>query len=149
MFNLMIRSPLSAKEWQAYYKLRWQVLRAPHGQLLGSEQDELEAQAFHGSVFTEQQDIVGVGRLHRLTEQTGQIRYMAVAEAYQRQGIGIQLLNYLESIAINENMRTIKLNARENALPFYLSSGYQIIGEGPLLYGVITHKWMIKELNDV
>ena len=39
--------PVSPDQWQAYYQLRWQVLRAPWQQTPGSEQDELEAQAHH------------------------------------------------------------------------------------------------------
>ncbi len=142
------RSPKTEKEWHAYYQLRWQILRAPHQQPIGSERDELEDQAFHACAFTEQQDAIGVGRLHRLDNTIGQIRYMAVADAYQKRGIGLQLLNYLESMASDQNITTIQLNARENALPFYQKAGYTITGDGPLLYGVITHKWMIKQLQE-
>lgn len=37
-----VSTPQSSEDWQAYYQLRWQVLRAPWGEPRGSEQDDLE-----------------------------------------------------------------------------------------------------------
>jgi ABC-type Fe2+-enterobactin transport system substrate-binding protein len=36
---LMLRSPISPSEWDAYFDLRWQILRQPWGQPRGSERD--------------------------------------------------------------------------------------------------------------
>ena len=41
----MIRAQSSQDEWDAYFRLRWECLREPWGQPLGSERDELEEQA--------------------------------------------------------------------------------------------------------
>ena len=39
--KMIIRSPSQTSEYNAYYSLRWQVLRAPWKQAKGSEKDEL------------------------------------------------------------------------------------------------------------
>ena len=52
-----LRSPATPDEWQRYYHLRWQILRAPWQQPPGSERDDLEAQAYHLMLLTEQGDI--------------------------------------------------------------------------------------------
>lgn len=147
MPNIITRSPCLPQEWNAYYRLRWQILRAPYQQPIGSEKDELENEAFHACAFTEQQEVVGVARLHRLDERSGQIRYMAVSEFYQKRGIGLLLINYLEALAVSHNIVQIKLNARESAVPFYQKAGYHIFAKGVLLYGIIPHQWMTKILG--
>lgn len=42
-----VSTPQSSEDWQAYYQLRWQVLRAPWGEPRGSEQDDMEQDSEH------------------------------------------------------------------------------------------------------
>ena len=91
-----LRSPQTPAEWQAYYQLRWQVLRAPWQQPKGSEQDELEQQSFHAAAWTDQGEVVAVGRVHKLNEQQAQVRYMAVSADWQGHGLGALVLQQLE-----------------------------------------------------
>lgn len=138
--GLHVKSPETAQEWHAYYQLRWQVLRAPWQQPLGSEQDDLEAQSVHLMLVADNGEIAAVGRLHALDKQTGQIRYMAVAAAWQGQGAGAQLLQALEHQACQLGMQSLYLNARESALSFYLKQGYQVIGSAPTQFGIAHHR---------
>ncbi|MEJ2362384.1 MAG: thioesterase, partial [Gammaproteobacteria bacterium] len=41
--NYTYKSPQTKQEWQAYFDLRWRILRAPWQQARGSERDDLEA----------------------------------------------------------------------------------------------------------
>ena len=84
------------------------------------------------------------GRVHIREPGIAQIRYMAVAEAYQRQGIGKLLLLDLETAVHTWAINTIQLNARESAVGFYLKQGYRMIGKGPILFDVIPHFKMEK-----
>jgi GNAT superfamily N-acetyltransferase len=143
-----IRTPSHVVEWRDYYQLRWQMLREPHGLPLGSEQDDLESSAWHIAIF-EQSNPVAIGRLHCVQTAIGQIRYMAVAPSHQRQGLGSQILAHLETLALQQGIDTIVLNARESAVPFYLQADYQVQGEGPLMFGHIIHKVMQKQLTGV
>ena len=146
MRHWQLRSPQTAEEWQAYYYLRWQVLRAPWQQPPGSEQDELENQAYHLMLLTEQGDVAAVGRLHRLGAAAAQVRYMAVAPQHQGKGAGGRLLAALELQAVQWGCEAVRLNARDTALAFYQRNGYQQIGAAPALYG-IAHFVMQKPLR--
>ncbi|CAM5204413.1 GNAT family N-acetyltransferase [Alishewanella longhuensis] len=83
---------------------------------LGSEQDELEAQSVHLMLVADNGDIAAVGRLRAWDSSTAQVRYMAVAEAWQGQGAGAIILQGLEQQAVALGVKTVVLNARESAI---------------------------------
>ena len=120
-------SPTSAEEFSKYFIFRWEMLRKPLNLPLGSEQDELENHAFHIAAYNNK-NIIGVGRLHIEKNQSARIRYMAVRENYQHQGVGSSILRELEKIAKTKNAETCWLYARETAISFYLNNNYQIKG---------------------
>ena len=141
-----IRAPRSETEFERYFDLRWRILRAPWQQPRGSERDHHEDDAVHAMVVNDEGNIVGVGRLHSINTTTAQIRYMAVDDRWQGRGIGDMLLRYLEEQARSRGVGLIKLNARENYMKFYTNRGYQVTGPGHVLYGVIKHQQLEKQL---
>lgn len=142
-----LRSPANSSEWEAYYQLRWSLLREPWGQALGSEKDDKEAEAIHVAAYDSTRDVVAVGRLHTDADNRGHVRYMAVASDCQRRGIGRMILNYLEARAVELGVDCVCLHARESALGFYEKSGYIIKGVGPTLFNEIRHVYMEKRLT--
>jgi thioesterase domain-containing protein len=136
MKHWQLRQPSSAAEWQQYYQLRWQVLRQPWQQPLGSERDEHEADAYHVMLVNAEGVIAAVGRLHKCSDVIAQIRYMAVAEAYRGKGAGQRILQALEQQAVLWQCQGIKLNARESALSFYQNIGYQQVAAADTLFGI-------------
>ncbi|RMG28296.1 MAG: GNAT family N-acetyltransferase [Gammaproteobacteria bacterium] len=142
-----IRAPETPDEYRACYRLRWELLRAPWGQPPGSEQDAFESRAWHRMAITPEGCVIGYGRLHRESEDTGRIRYMAVRPEWQGQGVGTALLAALESAARAARLRRIRLQARTSAVGFYLRHGYRDLGAGPLLFGVIAHRKMEKVVS--
>ncbi|UUO23302.1 GNAT family N-acetyltransferase [Colwellia sp. M166] len=141
------RAPKNQAELDAYYQLRWQVLRSPWQQPKGSEQDELESQSYHRVILDDMDNVIGVGRLHKSEQHKAQVRYMAIAETAKGQGLGKLLLTELESIARQVGVDSIELNARESAIGFYLQLGYQDQGFSHLLYEKIAHTKMSKHLG--
>jgi GNAT superfamily N-acetyltransferase len=141
---MFIRSPANDPEFEAYYALRWSVLRAPWNQPPGSEKDEFEGEAIHLAAWDDLGKLVAVGRLHRIAGNQGQIRYMAVEPDAQGRGIGKALLQELELRAIAEGIIEIFLNAREEAVRFYKQAGYEMLGPASLLFGIIPHFQMRK-----
>ena len=139
------RESESPEEWFAYYDLRWRVLRAPWNQPRGSEKDELEDEAIHRIIVDDNQMVVAAGRIHFTSSQTAQIRYMVVAQDYERQGLATTILNSLEQAALMNNCSNIILHAREDALGFYQKRGYTTIEPSHTLYNKIKHYLMRKQ----
>jgi GNAT superfamily N-acetyltransferase len=72
---------------------------------------------------------------------------MAVNEAFQGKGVGKALIKFLEYKALTLGTSNIVLQARENAVNFYLSQGYSVVEKTFLLYGSIQHYLMKKNLQ--
>ncbi len=142
-----IRSPETDTEFEAYYDLRWRVLRQPWGQSPGSERDELDDDATHVAGYDEVKGLVCVGRLHAVETGVGQVRYMAVEESLRGRGLGQAVLNELERLAKRQGMSVIVLDAREAAVGFYRRNGYEAVDEGHVLFGEVRHSKMRKRLD--
>jgi len=140
------RSPRTAQEWQRYYALRWQVLRAPW-QATGPEREADDDSSIHRMLCTDDGDVLAVGRLHRVDAHTGQIRFMAVASGQQGKGYGSRLLHSLETAARDIALDRLIIQAREAAVPFYTSHGYTTVEKTFLLFDEIQHYLMRKQLD--
>jgi N-acetylglutamate synthase-like GNAT family acetyltransferase len=144
--KIFIREPQTSKEFEAYYLLRYEVLRKPWDQPSGSEKDDQEENSLHAMAVDEDGKIYGVCRLQYNSEKEAQLRFMAVAPDSQGLGIGKQLVKYMEDKAASANAGVMILQARENAVPFYKSCGYSIKETSFLLWGKIQHYLMSKDL---
>ena len=142
-----VREPRTEQDWQRYYGLRWQILRAPW-QASGPEREEDDDRSIHRMLSAVDGDVIAVGRLHRVDAHTGQIRFMAVAQGQERKGYGSLLLQSLETAARDMAIDRLILQSRENAVPFYRHHGYQLVEKTFLLFGEIQHYLMRKQLED-
>lgn len=151
--SFVISQPDTEKEYEQYYHLRWKILRAPWHQPEGSEIDDIEEQCFHLMVIDTNSEnkttVIGVARLQYNSDTEAQIRYMAVAREYERQGIGRELIKAMEQRAKKSSHKNIVLDAREPAVNFYNKLGYSVIEKSYLLFGEIQHFRMIKELETI
>ncbi|MFM7774820.1 MAG: GNAT family N-acetyltransferase [Candidatus Kapaibacterium sp.] len=138
-----ICEPITASDWDAYYDLRYRILREPWGQERGSEQDATDAQSINRMIVRDG-TVIAVCRLHFNTPVEAQIRYMAVETTVQGKGVGLTLMAHMEEIARARGAERIILEARENAVTFYKRQGYVITKESYLLFGVIQHYTMEK-----
>lgn len=106
---------------------------------------EKEYEDFHIAAYFNKK-LVGI----LLLKPTGnneiiKMRQVAVDVQHQGKGVGKELVKFSEQFALNKGFKKIELNARETAVPFYLSLGYSI--EGRSFYEVgIPHKKMFKIL---
>jgi ribosomal protein S18 acetylase RimI-like enzyme len=141
-----VATPTTAQDFEKYFQLRWEVLRKPWNQQKGTEQDDLEHSCFHKMILFSSDRVVACGRLQLNNEVEAQIRYMAVDSDFQGKGLGSNVLEQLEAIAKENGIKYIVLQARENALSFYKNNGYYEIEKSFLLYGIIQHYLMRKEL---
>ena len=143
--NLEIRSPETEKEWDDYYSLRFNILRKPLGQPLGSEQNDGDKTGKHFALFL-QEKLVGISRLDEVNSTTRQIRFFAIDSAHQGKGLGEKLLKAVEYFAKENKIQKIILQSRENAVSFYQKNGYQETEKTHLLFGKIQHYLMEKNL---
>lgn len=144
--HYQVRQPETEEEFKLYYQLRWALLRAPWKQPQGSEVDDLEEQCFHLMAVNEENEIIGVARLQFNSASEAQVRYMAVCKTEERKGIGRKLIASMEDHAKNLGIKTIVLDAREQAVGFYKKLGYQQVKKSYLLFDEIQHYQMLKQL---
>ena len=144
--NYTIKSPETESEWKNYYNFRWEMLRKPIGMSKQTVKDDLEKESYHLMVVNKKDEVIGSGRLHFNNKKEGQIRYMAVSDSIQRKGLGTSIVLKLEIMAKKKGAQEMVLNARENAINFYLSLGYKEI-EPYQSDTDIPHTTMSKELT--
>jgi len=138
-------TPVTDSDFENYYKCRWELLRKPWNQPVGSERDEIEDSSIHRMVVSNN-NTIAVGRLHYIATTTAQIRYLAVKKTYQRQGVGKAIYSCLEEEARNNQVKLIILHARENAVSFYEKLGFTVVKKTYLLFNEIQHYEMHKHL---
>ena len=146
MSNYFIKPPKSKEEWKNYFIFRWELLRKPLGMSKESLEDDIEDSSYHLMGINDENDVIASGRVHFNNKKEAQIRYMAVKDSYKRKGIGSEIVIRLEDYATSKGAERMVLNARENALSFYLSLGY--IEKGPYQSDTgIPHSKMEKNLT--
>ena len=146
MSNYFIKPPKSKEEWKNYFIFRWELLRKPLGMSKESLKDDREDSSYHLMGINDENDVIASGRVHFNDKKEAQIRYMAVKDNYKRKGIGSEIVIKLEDYASSKGAIRMVLNARENALSFYLSLGY--IEKGPYQSDTgIPHSRMEKNLT--
>lgn len=144
MYRLIV--PMTASEWDQYYRFRWEILRKPLQLPLGSERDEFDPYAHHRMLIDEAGQPCAVGRLYQLSGDEAQIRHVAVDTQRRLGGLGTRLLEALEAQARDLGVRRIVMNARSQSISFFERHGYVAVGDGPSQFGRLQHQQMIKEL---
>jgi predicted GNAT family N-acyltransferase len=144
--NNFVRLAKSETDLNKIIQLRYDILRKSWQQPIETATDELESQSYNALLENENGEMLACGRLQINANQIGQIRYMAVATTFQGKSYGEQILKFLETQAKQLNLKSIELQARENAVSFYKKNGYEIKEKSFLLWGTIQHYLMVKEL---
>ena len=128
---------------QRIIALRYDVLRKPWNKPIETATDELEEQSVNAYIEVND-EIVACARLQNNGNGMAQIRFMAVAQNQQGKGLGKLIVEALEQEAKKQNVKSIQLQARENAVEFYKACGYTIKEKTVLLWDLIQHFLMEK-----
>ena len=140
-----LRVPGTPEELETYFRFRWEMLRKPLNQPVGSEREAWDATAHHQMVVDEDNHPVAVGRLYINADNEASIRFIAVDPALRGKGLGTLLIMTLESVARQEGVKRITCSAREDAVEFFAKLGY--INQGEILAAQtspVRHFLMIK-----
>ena len=81
-----LRVPVTEQELKEYYQFRWEMLRKPLHQPVGSEKDAYDAMAHHQMVVDEAGKIVAIGRLYINADNEAAIR-LYESEGFTRIGL--------------------------------------------------------------
>ncbi len=144
MFHVF--EPETEQEFEEYYNLRWELLRAPLQRPKGSEKDIYDEHSQHRMIRDRDGRPVACGRIYTIEPGEAQIRYMAVTPEFRSQGIGSMLISALEDEAYRAGSERIVMNARVEAVQFYEKCGFSVVGKGRVSNGICHHQ-MIKEVN--
>ena len=145
--DFSLKLPSSYREWREYFLFRYKVLRKPIGLSRNTTRDNLEKTSFHIMATNKKNEIIGVGRLHFVSSNKSQIRYMAVDNKIRKVGVGSEIVKKLEAYSINNNRNIVILNAREDAVNFYSKLGYKNLGK--IDVGIdIKHFHMKKDIKN-
>jgi N-acetylglutamate synthase-like GNAT family acetyltransferase len=136
----------SDRELEQIFELRYATLRAPWNQPYASSFDALESLSVNAYI-EHAGKVIACGRLQDNGNNVGQIRYMAVSPEFRGQGFAKMILQSLEDQARLKGLTTIELQARENAMEFYLSQGYTLKEKTFRLFDVVQHYLMVKQIG--
>ena len=124
-----LRVPTTEQELKDYYQFRWEMLRKPLHQPIGSEKDAYDAMAHHQMVVDEQGKPVAIGRLYINADNEAAIRFLAVEPAVRAKGLGTLVAMTLESVARQEGVKRVVCSAREDTVDFFSKLGFVSQGE--------------------
>ncbi len=136
-----------SKDYFQSLGLRYEVLRKPLALHFDINELKKEGSDIHVAAFFNNQ-LVGCLILSKIIDKTitYKMRQVAVSDIFQRKGVGKLMVEFCEKLAFQNGMNSIELHARENAVAFYLSLHYTIVGN-QFLEVNIPHYKMTKELN--
>ncbi len=134
-----------SKEYYQSLSLRNQVLRKPLQLQFSKDQLDPDKDDWHLGVFFQAQCVACLIITPNRDLNIAKMRQVAVSEIHQGQGIGKLMVIEAERRLRAQNFIEIQLHARENAIPFYLSLGYTLVGDWFTEVG-IPHKKMLKPL---
>lgn len=125
-------------------ELRLELLRIPLGLTFSDEQLSAEAADLHFGMLDEGR-LIACAVIVPLSRTLAKLRQMAVAEAFQRQGVGATLVRNIESALADRQFQTIELHARDHAVGFYEKLGYRKQG-GQFIEVSLPHWKMSKSI---
>lgn len=145
---ISIKSPKTREEFKAYYELRYRVLRAPWGQPKDTEKDDYEPISQHFMAVDEETGkIVGVIKVLEKSSGTGWFSHLAVDPTFQRRGIGLKLIQAVETAAKENGFKVLGCMSRLNTTAYFEKRGFTIAGFPSHYFGTTQVVWMEKELK--
>ena len=104
----------------------------------------------HFGLFKDEKILAIVSRMQSsyLTPNDWQIRAMAVHPDHRREGLGREILQFVLEQGKEARTEIIWCNAREVAVPFYRSLGFQKVGDVFTVPGIGPHYKMVFASSD-
>tara|TARA_R110001592_G_scaffold69029_3_gene211587 strand:- start:186 stop:1643 length:1458 start_codon:yes stop_codon:yes gene_type:complete len=139
----LISIEYSSSLYKSALELRNEILRKPLGRSLDFVDLDGESEQQHFGIFGCENTLIACVSVKEISGKHHKLRQMAVAEKFQGQGVGAELVASVERELIAQGVQEISLHARESAIKFYEKLGYNCIGNLFDEVG-ISHKKMHK-----
>lgn len=133
--------------YQNTIQLRDNILRQPLGLSFTAAQLAAEQDQIHMAMYssTTNKELLACLVLVPQPNHTIKMRQVAVAQKYQRKGLGLTLVQFAENWSRQQGYQLMYCHARDVAVPFYIKQGYQTTGK-PFVEVNIKHWRMEKVL---
>jgi len=141
--SVEIRTPQTTKEWEAYYDLRFRILREPLNQPRGSERNNGDSTGKHFALY-DAGVLKAIARLDQAEELVSQVRFVAVESNSQGKGYGKKIILATEETSESNGNTKMILHARDYAVDFYLRLDYKTVEKSYKLFDVLQHFLMEK-----
>ena len=118
----------NSSDYKKSVTIREEILRNPLGLSFLKEELEREASDIHFAGFSGE-TMIGTLVLSPQNDETIRMRQVAVHSDYQKRGIGKQLVEFSEKVAIDQGYKKMILHSREDVIPFYTKLNYTVFGD--------------------
>ena len=134
------------------YQLRNKVLRNNKGIQYCKFEGDKNEDTVQFAVIKNNTTVAGVSLIKNSTNKIKslsniQLRGMAVYKDYQKNKLGSVLLKKVESYCINNSVDFIWMNARSEAIKFYLKNGYIKTEKSFNIEGIGKHYFLYKKVK--
>lgn len=139
--------PYNSPEYHESFRIREEILMKPFGKSYNQVPEDMaqEPNRIHFAGLLDNQVVATASLIDQ--GSTAWLRSVAVIPQLQSQGIGKQLLAFIESYATQKGYQELYCHARDTAVNFYLKNGWRT--EGGYFQKVgIAHIAMRKKLAE-
>lgn len=143
-----IRIVRSEDELQACFAIRKEVFVEEQGVSVEEEIDEFDAspEACRHVLMTKGEEPVAAARWRPYDEKTAKLQRVAVLKPLRGQGLGRELILFMERDAKEQGFEAAVLDGQCQAESFYRKLGYEVISDKPFYDAGILHVRMLKKL---
>jgi predicted GNAT family N-acyltransferase len=128
MTNLIIRPAQIPKELPQVYKIRYLVFQIEQGVDPTLEFDGEDESSHHLIAFLDEK-AVGTARIRFLGDRLAKVERVAVLSEVRGQGIGRQLMHFIETFLLERQVTEVYMHAQEPVREFYQKLGFRIEGK--------------------
>ena len=143
---LIIRSPKTKEEYNLMSDLKWRVLREPWDQPRESGKF-IDIKNGYQLIAIVEDEIIGTAHYKKINDTVAIVKDVVVKKKYRRRGVARNLMEALEITASKQGLNYLVLQAREGTITIFKKLGYDSVGEGPLLFGIMKQEKMTKKIR--
>lgn len=141
---LEVKVVTSEEDQQLAFHVRMKVFVEEQGVPRHLELDEFDQEAIH-FILLKNGECIGAARLREIEPSFGKIERVCILKEFRGQRLGASIMKFIETYAVENDWKKLKLNAQVYAIPFYEKLGYTVTSP-EFLDAYIPHRAMEKSI---